>query len=132
MTDQNPHRLPRQVLPKHYVISLEPDLESSSFEGTVSIELDVVSETDTVILNAAELEIEGVSIEQNETIQANSIVLNEELERAEFGFPRRSSSWAGATYLLFQRHFERQTTRLLSVYLEGRKRERAGNCHNSI
>ncbi|MBJ83457.1 MAG: peptidase [Acidimicrobiaceae bacterium] len=87
MTDQNPHRLPRQVLPKHYIISLEPDLEGSSFEGTVSIDLDVVSETDTVIVNAAELEIESVYLEQNETIQANSIVLNEELERAEFAFP---------------------------------------------
>ena len=87
MTDQNPHRLPRQVLPRHYVISLEPDLEGSSFEGTVSIDLDVVRETDTIVINAAELEIGSVYLEQSETVQANSIVIDEELERAEFTFP---------------------------------------------
>ncbi|MBK02240.1 MAG: peptidase [Acidimicrobiaceae bacterium] len=87
MTDQNPHRLPRQVLPRHYVISLEPDLEASSFEGTVSIDLDVVTETDTIVINAAELEIGSVYLEQSETVQANSIVIDEELERAEFTFP---------------------------------------------
>ena len=87
MTDQNPHRLSRQVLPRHYVISLEPDLEGSSFEGTVSIDLDVVRETDTIVINAAELEIGSVYLEQSETVQANSIVIDEELERAEFTFP---------------------------------------------
>tara|TARA_Y100001949_G_scaffold29216_1_gene22348 strand:- start:5675 stop:8200 length:2526 start_codon:yes stop_codon:yes gene_type:complete len=87
VTDQNPHRLPRQVLPRHYVISLEPDLEASSFEGTVSIDLDVVTETDTIVINAAELEIGSVYLEQSETVQANSIVIDEELERAEFTFP---------------------------------------------
>ena len=87
MTAQNPHRLPRQVLPKHYAIELEPDLDSGLFDGRVVIDLEVVSETDTIVLNAAELEIEDVQIEQGDSVPASSIVMNEDLERAEFAFP---------------------------------------------
>ena len=87
MTDLNPHRLPRQVIPKHYAITLEPDLKSGSFEGTVSIELDVISETDTVVLNAAELTIQNASVDQDGAVDASSVAVDEGLERAEFSFP---------------------------------------------
>ena len=87
MTDQNPHRLPRKVLPRHYAITLEPDLNGSSFRGTVAVDVDVIDETDTVVINAAELEIESVSVEQNEIFKASSVVMDQELERAEFVFP---------------------------------------------
>lgn len=87
VTQQNPHRLPRQVLPRHYAIELEPDLGRSSFEGQVVIDLEVVDETDTIILNAAELEIGEVRVEQGELVQASSISLDDDLERASFAFP---------------------------------------------
>ena len=87
MTAQNPHRLPRQVLPKHYAIELEPDLKSGSFTGQVVIDLEVITETDTIVLNAAELDIEDVQIEQGDSVPTSSIVMDEDLERAEFAFP---------------------------------------------
>ena len=87
VTQQNPHRLPRQVLPRHYAIELEPDLGRSSFEGQVVIDLEVVDETDTIILNAAELELGEVRIEQGDLVQASPISLDENLERASFAFP---------------------------------------------
>jgi puromycin-sensitive aminopeptidase len=74
-------------VPKHYAIELEPDLNSGSFDGQVVIDLEVVTETDTIVLNAAELEIEDVQIEQGDSVPASSIVMNEDLERAEFAFP---------------------------------------------
>lgn len=74
-------------MPKHYAIELEPDLNSGSFDGQVVIDLEVVTETDTIVLNAAELEIEDVQIEQGDSVPASSIVMNEDLERAEFAFP---------------------------------------------
>ncbi|HAF68808.1 MAG TPA: hypothetical protein DCL16_06775, partial [Acidimicrobiaceae bacterium] len=45
-------------MPKHYAIELEPDLAAGSFDGQVVIDLDVITETDTIVLNAVELEIE--------------------------------------------------------------------------
>lgn len=87
MTAQNPYRLPRHVVPKHYSIELEPDLNDGSFDGRVVIELEVITETDTIVLNAAELEIEEVQVDQGDSVPASSIVLDEDLERAEFAFP---------------------------------------------
>ena len=87
VTQQNPHRLPRHILPVHYELELEPDLDNASFVGEVSITLDIVSETDTVVLNAAELEIDNVWIEQNEAVQASSVDFDQDLERVNFAFP---------------------------------------------
>ena len=87
VTQQNPRRLPRHILPVHYELELEPDLDNASFVGEVRITLDIVSETDTVVLNAAELEIDNVWIEQNEAVQASSVDFDEDLERVNFAFP---------------------------------------------
>ena len=87
MTTQNPYRLPRHILPRHYAIELEPDLAAGSFVGQVVIDLEVVAETDTIVLNAVELDIEDVRIEQNDSVPASSILMDEDLERAEFSLP---------------------------------------------
>ena len=87
MTKQNPYRLPRHILPRHYAIELEPDLAAGSFVGQVVIDLEVVAETDTIVLNAVELDIEDVRVEQNDSVPASSILLDEDLERAEFSLP---------------------------------------------
>ena len=85
--ETNPHRLPRIVLPNHYALELEPDLAQSSFQGQVIIDLEVVEETDTIVLNAAELTVENVQVEQGALVQASSISFDEDLERATFTFP---------------------------------------------
>lgn len=87
MTTQNSYRLPRHILPRHYAIELEPDLAAGSFVGQVVIDLEVVAETDTIVLNAVELDIEDVRIEQNDSVPASSILMDEDLERAEFSLP---------------------------------------------
>ena len=33
----NPHRLPRTVLPRHYQLVLEPDLEAATFAGRQAV-----------------------------------------------------------------------------------------------
>ena len=37
MTIDNPYRLPRTVLPTHYALTLEPDLDAATFSGEVDI-----------------------------------------------------------------------------------------------
>ena len=56
MTD-DPYRLPRNVLPRHYRMRIEPDLESARFTGMEVVAVDVVEPSDRVVLNAIELEI---------------------------------------------------------------------------
>ena len=50
-------RLPGGVVPLHYDIELEPDLEAASFAGRVAIDIEVAEPSATIVLNAAELSI---------------------------------------------------------------------------
>ncbi len=53
----DPHRLPRTVVPRHYELHLEPDLQNFTFSGEETVAITVSEPTAEVILNAAELEI---------------------------------------------------------------------------
>ncbi|MEX2252454.1 MAG: M1 family metallopeptidase [Acidimicrobiia bacterium] len=79
----NPYRLPRQVIPSHYDLRLEPDLESFTFKGSVSITLGAVETVDVIVLNCAELDIESAHLVSGEaTIEVGEIVYDEEFEFA--------------------------------------------------
>ena len=73
----SPYRLPRTVLPSRYEVSLAPDLDTASFTGTVSIKATVVDRTTQIVLNAIELDIHSVTV--NDTPATFS--LDEEYER---------------------------------------------------
>lgn len=53
----DPYRLPRHARPRRYDLVLTPDLAAARFEGEVTIHLDVDQATDSLVLNADELEI---------------------------------------------------------------------------
>ena len=65
-------RLPEQVVPKHYAIELAPDLDTATFSGSVTIDIDIVEATDTIVCNAAELEITEAGLDS----EAVSVQLN--------------------------------------------------------
>ncbi|MFM7263634.1 MAG: M1 family metallopeptidase, partial [Acidimicrobiales bacterium] len=58
----NPHRLPRTVLPRRYDLSLEPDLANASFTGTVTVTCEVVTAADEIVLNAKEIDVSRVTV----------------------------------------------------------------------
>jgi hypothetical protein len=45
--------LPRTVIPTRYELRLEPDLETFTFDGQVSIEVGVIDSVGEIVLNAA-------------------------------------------------------------------------------
>ncbi len=56
-TSPDPYRLPTNVRPTRYDVRLRPSLDDASFAGSVRIQVEATSPTDTFVLNAAELEI---------------------------------------------------------------------------
>lgn len=54
--------LPGNVIPRHYDLTLEPDLENFTFKGTVVVDLDVVEKSSFISLNTLELEIQKAEI----------------------------------------------------------------------
>jgi puromycin-sensitive aminopeptidase len=79
----HPYRLPRNVRPLRYELTIEPDLERATFRGESSTEVLVVDVTDTIVLNAIELEIDEAWIERPDGVRINAeVALDEEAERA--------------------------------------------------
>ena len=82
------HRLPRTVEPISYRLRVEPDLEAATFSGTEEIEVRVHDQTDQIVLNAAELEInEAVVVPPAGDPVTAQVALDEEAERAILRLP---------------------------------------------
>ncbi|MCE2530301.1 MAG: M1 family metallopeptidase [Acidimicrobiia bacterium] len=81
MTDPS-YRLPRQVVPRHYRLRMEPDLDSATFAGSEVVTLDVVEATDRVELNAAELRIDQARFVRSNASAHAEVEYDEELQRA--------------------------------------------------
>ena len=54
--------LPADVIPTHYDITIEPDFDKFTFEGVVTIDLDVVKATNSVSLHSFEIDVHSVKI----------------------------------------------------------------------
>ncbi|KAL2896979.1 Aminopeptidase M1 [Bienertia sinuspersici] len=85
-------RLPKFASPKRYDVRLKPDLISCKFNGFVSIDVDVVSNTKFLVLNAADLNVDPSSVSftpksTSQEFQASGVGLIEEDELlvVEFG-----------------------------------------------
>ena len=87
MATESDYRLPRNVLPRHYDITLEPDLEVASFKGSVAIDIEVVEATSVITLNAIELEIHTAVVRCNGIDSTGTISTDPEPERASVAAP---------------------------------------------
>ena len=63
--------LPDNVVPKHYDLVLEPDFEKFTFEGKITIDLEVAKDSDSISVNTLELKI------HNTTVHADGVVLTD-------------------------------------------------------
>lgn len=95
----NPFRLPRHAVPTHYDIRLELDLETFTFKGSVGVDLDVAEPTNTLVLNAAEVEIKSASL--SDDIAITEIAYDAEMERATLTL---GSAIGPGTYRLEMEH----------------------------
>ena len=81
----DPYRLSRHVVPSHYRIRLEPNLEASTFIGSEIVTVDIHEPTTTINVNAAELDIYEAHLRNasEHHIEA-TVAYDKELERATF------------------------------------------------
>jgi puromycin-sensitive aminopeptidase len=79
---ENPYRLSRNVVPSRYDLALTPDLANATFDGMVTITIDVAESTSVIVLNAAELVIHEAEIELADGSHLSATVeLDAETER---------------------------------------------------
>ncbi|HLK86785.1 MAG TPA: M1 family metallopeptidase [Candidatus Binataceae bacterium] len=82
------YRLPKNVVPERYDISLTPDLKAFTFAGEERVTVRVAAATSEVLLNALELEIDRVSAERAGIAVAGKAALEPAHERARLSFER--------------------------------------------
>jgi hypothetical protein len=56
-TLQNQYRLPVDVKPIHYDVTIRTDLEKTEYQGFVKISLDIKKDTSRIVLNSSELKL---------------------------------------------------------------------------
>ncbi|HSB68710.1 MAG TPA: M1 family metallopeptidase [Candidatus Methylomirabilis sp.] len=84
------YRLPRTVVPVRYEIRLEPDLDTFSFSGAETVEVTVREPVTEIVLNAVELEILSVSVQDRRgNALGGAATLDQTAERATLRFPER-------------------------------------------
>jgi len=94
----DPYRLPRRVVPSRYDLVLEPDLAAFTFRGTCAATIAVSEPTDTIALNAIELDVTkawAVS-DGGAVVEADQIELDHETERLtlHFGSAIITGTWS--------------------------------------
>jgi len=98
------YRLPTTVLPRHYRLTLVPDLDAATFAGDVEIDLSVEGSTSAVVLNAAELEIASATLRPGDGGAGRTpvaITLDEGEERAVLEFDGPLATGPATLHLSF-------------------------------
>ncbi len=82
VADEQAYRLPRSVVPRHYELTLAPDLDASRFDGVETVTVDVLEPVGEIVLNAADLEIQRAVLRSGQAELAADVHLDAERERA--------------------------------------------------
>ena len=84
------YKLPRSVVPPRYAIQIEPDLDASTFTGRETVEVTVHEASQEIVLNAADLQIRAVAIEDGSGKRLDGVAeMEEATERARLRFAER-------------------------------------------
>ncbi|MGZ4132544.1 MAG: M1 family metallopeptidase, partial [Actinomycetota bacterium] len=76
------YRLPRTVIPSHYAIVLEPDLDAGTFRGSEDVVVSVTEPVTEIALNAKELEIVSALLHAGDrSVAVDKILVDAESER---------------------------------------------------
>ena len=77
-------RLPANVRPSHYSLSISPDIANATFSGTETIDVTLAAASQTITLNALELQIQSVTA----GAQSAVVAFDPTKEQATFTFPQ--------------------------------------------
>ena len=123
-TTENPHRLPRTVVPRRYDLRLEPDLEAATFAGSETVAVEVTEPTAEIVLNAAELTIDEATVTAGGERLVATVSLDEKAERATLRLERPVPAGEAAVELRFRGVLNDKLVGFYRSTFVGRRRRR--------
>ena len=87
-TSANAQRLPANVVPTHYKLTLRPDLKAATFSGIEQIDVNIAQPGNSITLNSAEIAFQSVVIDAGGALQTATVSLDEDKQQATFTFPQ--------------------------------------------
>jgi aminopeptidase N len=100
--DAAAQRLPGTAIPSHYDLTLAPDLATATFAGDETIAVDLPKPTDRIVLNAAEITFERVTIESNGRSFTASTSLDAERQQATLTVPQPLPAGAATIHITYR------------------------------
>ncbi len=91
MGDEGRYRLGRAVVPELYTIMIEPDMKKFVFKGYESISADVSKPSSSIIMNAAELAVEGAEVVSKGSVIKAKPVIDQKLQRLTLSLNKKVS-----------------------------------------
>jgi len=79
-------RLPDNVVPRHYTLTLTPNLQAATFTGREKIVVDVKQSTQTITLNAAQISFKSVAANIDGQTVTPKVTEDAQKEQASFHF----------------------------------------------
>jgi aminopeptidase N len=75
-------RLPEIAIPGHYKLSFSPDFTKNDFAGDETIEVRILKPTSQIVLNAAEIDFQEVTISSGRATQKATVTLDKDKQTA--------------------------------------------------
>ncbi|KAI4312734.1 hypothetical protein MLD38_037532 [Melastoma candidum] len=119
-------RLPGYAVPRRYDLCLKLDLVACTFSGTVDVDLEVVEQTEFLVLNALELEVHRVCFVSSDEkkISPSEVVLDAEDEILILGFDEKIDSPGGVLKIEFSGDLNSQLKGLYKcTYTDGEEKK---------
>ncbi len=103
MTTSTAYRLPTNVQPIRYSLTLTPDLDNFTFQGEGTIEIQITEATSRIVVNASDLQISlgQLTLEDGSTLTAREIALDEDAQTVTFSFDRDIPTGTAAFHVVF-------------------------------
>jgi aminopeptidase N len=77
-------RLPKNTIPDNYTLTFAPDFNQDNFAGDEIIQVRILQPASQIVLNAAQIDFEDVSVTIGGSTQKATVILDKEKEMATF------------------------------------------------
>ena len=109
-------QLPRTAIPHHYALTVTPHADRLTFDGTVSIDLEVVKPTRELVLNAADLKFASASLQSAAgSAVRGQVSLDSNTQTATIAFPRVLTSGSYRLTLVYSGKINTQANGLFAL-----------------